>query len=38
MKPLDYYLSNYALTVWNPVRFSFRPEHGVKRFNYWTSP
>ena len=23
MKPLDYYLSNYALTVWNPVRFSY---------------
>ena len=22
MKPLDYYLSNYALTVWNPVRLN----------------
>lgn len=22
MKPLDYYLSNYALTVWNSVRLN----------------
>lgn len=22
MKPLDYYLSNYDLTVWNPVRLN----------------